>query len=120
MEQTASEPAVLDALHQGWDLAAQEADDGGKAIIMHWFTALSAGSLPGQPTKAILGSLWRNTLAAQRFGTAFIPEYSPRTEHAVRIEVMTAAPDVQPQWQSPSGPPAARSQPIAAVPPGTA
>lgn len=120
LEQAASEPAVLDALYQGWDLAAQEADDEGKAIIMLWFTALSTGSLPDQPTKAILGSLWRNTVAAQRFGTAFIPEYSPRSEHAVRIEVMTAAPAVQPQRQSPPGPPAALSQPDVAVPPGTA
>lgn len=122
-----NDPTVLDNLHQGWDLAAQQQDDAeGQAVVGRWFTALSTDSLPDEPTITILSGLWRNTLSGQRFGAAFIPESNPPKEQAIRLAVaeraftMTTTPDDQAREQTSPGPSHAPLHPDTTVPPGNA
>jgi hypothetical protein len=110
LEQANNEPSVLSDLRHGWHIAAQqEADDEGQAVISRWFTALTTGSIPEEPTKSLLSGLWKNVLSAQRFGAAFIPEYNPPAEQAIRLAVakhafnLTAMPDEPPQQQAAPG-----------------
>ena len=125
LEQAGSEPTVLADLGQGWEIAAkQEADHEGQQVLARWFTALATEDLPEEPTQTLLSRLWKDAFAAQRFGGAFIPEYNPPEEQAVRLAVakrafnMTATPDEQPQWHA--QPSDAPTHPDNSVLPGTA